>query len=98
MHPAQKLAQKVSLAFRSHHRDFSYANITIQAIIGLIDTTDITLAYENSGLSAQLYNSPKQNALLPISGSLGKCAEDQDVKQQVHLLISTSVWTRILQQ
>lgn len=90
--------QKISLTFRCYHQDFSYANITIQAIIGLIDITDITLAYKNSGLSTQLYNSPKQNNVLPISGRLGKLAEDQDVKQQVYLLISTSAWTKILQQ
>lgn len=81
--------------FRSHRQDLSYANTTIQAIIGLIDITDVTLAYRNSDLSTQLFNSPKQNAVVPISGSH---AEDQGVKQQVYLLISTSVWTKTLQQ
>lgn len=83
MHPVQKQAQKIALAFRSYHQDFLHANITIQAIIGLIDITDITLAYKNSGLSTQLYNSPKQNNVLPISGSLGKHVEDQDLKHLV---------------
>lgn len=69
-----------------------------QLLDRLIGITDITLAYKKSGLSTQLCNSPKQNNVLPISGSLGKRAEDQDVKQQLYLLISTSAWTKILQQ
>lgn len=48
---------KGSPPFRSHRQGFSHANTTIQAIIGLIDITDVTLAYRNSDLSTQSYNS-----------------------------------------
>lgn len=97
MHPVQKLAQKVSLAFRSRHQDFSYANITIQAITGLIDITD-TCIQKFWLIHTIVSLSKKKKTLVPISDSLGKYAEDQDVNQQVYLLISTSVWTKIWQQ